>query len=353
VKQEFHQFSPHGVSGVVIITESHLTIHTWPEHRYAAVDFFTCGAATDPIRAHEFLTKELGATSARYVTLRRGIEPPREHTGEGGSLWRARRVAAGEAHAVRAAPLDEAAYHETLVVPAFVLTRQPLRRVAILGGGEGAALREVLRFPEVERCVMVDIDEEVVALCRRHLAGWSAGAFEDRRAEVCFEDAHRFLERAVAAGERYDLILSDLPEAETEGPLGQLHARPFFDLVRRCLTPGGAYAGQVGGLRVPATVVGPGEILASAAASFGGVHAYSRYIPSYGAEWVFAITGASFGDEMLRPPQLAPPDIDRILEQRRDPRWPCRTYDGLTHQRLFSLPRDVRAALAQPGAGAR
>ena len=53
VKQEFHHFAPHGISGVVIIMESHLTVHTWPELRYAAVDFFTCGEHTDPLLAHE------------------------------------------------------------------------------------------------------------------------------------------------------------------------------------------------------------------------------------------------------------------------------------------------------------
>ena len=68
--------------------------------------------------------------------------------------------------------------------------------MAILGGGEGATLREVLRFPSVEKCVMVDIDDELVELCKEHLPEWSAGAFDDPRAEVVIDDARGHLARS-------------------------------------------------------------------------------------------------------------------------------------------------------------
>ena len=73
IKQDFHRFLPQGISGVVIIAESHLTIHTWPEHGYAAVDFFTCGAHTHPLRAHDLLTTSLRAADSRYQILQRGF----------------------------------------------------------------------------------------------------------------------------------------------------------------------------------------------------------------------------------------------------------------------------------------
>jgi S-adenosylmethionine decarboxylase len=73
VKAEFHRFMPQGVSGVVIIAESHLTIHTWPEYAYAAIDFFTCGHSTYPMRAHEFLSQALGSSHSHLLTLARGI----------------------------------------------------------------------------------------------------------------------------------------------------------------------------------------------------------------------------------------------------------------------------------------
>lgn len=72
VESVFHHFSPLGVSGVVIIAESHLTIHTWPEHGYAAVDVFTCGVTIDPLEAVDLLQRELGAGHSSITELNRG-----------------------------------------------------------------------------------------------------------------------------------------------------------------------------------------------------------------------------------------------------------------------------------------
>ena len=73
LKVTFHRFQPQGVSGVVVIAESHMSIHTWPESGYAAVDFYTCGDHTDPRRACEFAAKRLGAASMLTTEVKRGI----------------------------------------------------------------------------------------------------------------------------------------------------------------------------------------------------------------------------------------------------------------------------------------
>ena len=73
VQKCFHMFSPFGVSGVVIISESHLAVHTWPELGYAAVDLFTCGSKCDPKVAYEFLKKKFNSKKAFYTQLKRGI----------------------------------------------------------------------------------------------------------------------------------------------------------------------------------------------------------------------------------------------------------------------------------------
>jgi S-adenosylmethionine decarboxylase proenzyme len=72
VTHSFHHFSPLGVSGVVIISESHLAIHTWPEHRFAAVDFFTCVNRVVPQRALDSLKAALGAQAMETAHLERG-----------------------------------------------------------------------------------------------------------------------------------------------------------------------------------------------------------------------------------------------------------------------------------------
>ncbi len=73
VDDVFHKFNPHGVSGVVVIAESHLAIHTWPEFGYAAVDLFTCGDEIDPWDSFFYLNKELEAESNTTMELKRGL----------------------------------------------------------------------------------------------------------------------------------------------------------------------------------------------------------------------------------------------------------------------------------------
>ena len=73
VNKCFHLFMPHGVSGVVIISESHLAIHTWPEYGYAAVDLFTCGEQCDPKVSYEFLKRKFNSKDAKYSQLNRGL----------------------------------------------------------------------------------------------------------------------------------------------------------------------------------------------------------------------------------------------------------------------------------------
>src|SRR5512139_415449 len=73
VQEAFHLFNPHGISGVVVIAESHLSIHTWPEYGYAAVDLFTCGDEIQPEIAFEYLKRTLRAESVSVMELKRGI----------------------------------------------------------------------------------------------------------------------------------------------------------------------------------------------------------------------------------------------------------------------------------------
>jgi S-adenosylmethionine decarboxylase len=71
--ESFHQFSPQGVSGVIIIAESHLTVHTWPEHGYAGADIFTCGTRVKPEKAAAVLVARLKPRTHSIVLMDRGI----------------------------------------------------------------------------------------------------------------------------------------------------------------------------------------------------------------------------------------------------------------------------------------
>ena len=69
----FHTFNPHGISGVVVIEESHIAIHTWPEYGFASVDIFTCGSSINPWLAYEYILKELKAKNSTAIEMKRGV----------------------------------------------------------------------------------------------------------------------------------------------------------------------------------------------------------------------------------------------------------------------------------------
>jgi S-adenosylmethionine decarboxylase len=73
VGEKFHTFNPHGVSGVVVLAESHFSIHTWPEYNYAAIDCFTCGDHCNPRKGCDYLKKALLATDESITELPRGL----------------------------------------------------------------------------------------------------------------------------------------------------------------------------------------------------------------------------------------------------------------------------------------
>lgn len=106
---------------------------------------------------------------------------------------------------IQSCQVDEYVYHESLVHPAL-LTHPCPKTVYIGGGGEGSTAREVLRHSTVERCVMVDIDEDVVRFCREHLPE-NTEAFGDSRLELVLDDAKAILEQSPT---KFDIIIMDL-----------------------------------------------------------------------------------------------------------------------------------------------
>lgn len=137
---------------------------------------------------------------------------------------------------------DEFIYHEVLVHPAMFCHPAP-RQVLIIGGGEGAVAREVLRHTTVEQITQVDIDEELIAISKRYLPTWNAGAYDHPRMNLIIDDALAYLERHET---QYDIIFLDIPEWSQETPARQLYTVEFYQLVLRHLTPGGVVALQVG-----------------------------------------------------------------------------------------------------------
>jgi spermidine synthase len=136
---------------------------------------------------------------------------------------------------------DEYRYHEALVHPAMVLPDKP-RRVLILGGGDGLALREVLKYPEVESVTLVDIDPGMTGLASQYppLAQLNNHAFDDPRVTVVNQDAMIWLEDV---GLAFDVVIIDFPDPNNFA-LGKLYTTRFYRMLRRHLHPGSAVAIQ-------------------------------------------------------------------------------------------------------------
>lgn len=144
---------------------------------------------------------------------------------------------------LQSAERDEFIYHEAIVHPPLMAHPEP-RQVAILGGGEGATLREVIKHECVHRVVMVDLDAELVGVCRQWLPTFHAGAFDDPRVELVYEDARAWLTRQ--PDQSFDAILMDITDPLAEGPAVFLFTREMFELIRVKLTPQGVMNIQSG-----------------------------------------------------------------------------------------------------------
>ncbi len=235
---------------------------------------------------------------------------------------------------VQSTILDEFIYHEAIIHPAMLSHPGP-RRVFVVGGGEGAPVREILKHRSVESALMVDIDSQVVELSRRHLPEMSAGAFDDRRVRVEFMDARAFLE---ATEERFDVVIIDISEPIEEGPAYLLFTQEFYRTVFDRLTEHGVLAVQAGTISL-VDLDCFAIVHATLQSVFPMVAPYFADIPSFGRPWGLIVAGKT-----TSPAQRGREEIDRLLRERVS--GPLRYYDGETHAMSFSLPKHVRERLA-------
>lgn len=230
--------------------------------------------------------------------------------------------------------VDEFLYHEPLVHPACVLQGGP-RKVLILGGGEGATLREVLKWHTVKEAVMVDLDAEVVKACRRLLPEMHQGAFDDSRAEVVFDDAFEFPARD---GRRWDVIVSDLTDPLEDGPSYKLFTRDYFEICKKTLAPGGCFVLQAG-------VAGPAELgihvrLARTVATvFRHMFHFVSHVPTWASPMGFVL-GTDLEEPISDPDPAA---VDRLLAEKTTGRF--KMFDGRTMLHLMNPPKYLRQAI--------
>ena len=228
---------------------------------------------------------------------------------------------------IQSAEIDEYIYHEALVQPAMFVHPEP-KSALIIGGGEGATLREVLKHCTVEKAVMVDIDGELVDASRKYLPEWSAGAYEDPRSKLVIDDARKYI---FETDEKFDVVISDLTEPLEEGPSKFLFTLEFYKKVHDILSENGVLVVQSG-----SAVQTYNDLAASIYVTlkelFNFVKVYTVYIESFQMLWAFTIASKSTDPETI--------GLDD-LENRRKVRGVgnLKFYLPKYHRGLFNIPR--------------
>lgn len=267
IKTVVHQFAPQGVSGVAVLAESHISIHTWPETGYAAIDYFTCGDHVDMEAILVSLRASYEPQRVEAREIARGVSPEsatldRFVENEPAALYRAgydmielldqrrtqyqdlllfRHPKAGKILAldgiVQLTEVDTHVYHEVMTHPALVAHPNP-RTIAVVGGGDAFIVAEALKHDTVEKVYLLELDEDVVEVCRKHYPE-AAAALGDPRVEVRCADA---FETISGFDNELDVILVDLTD-----PIGQaarLFADPFYERCQRALRKDGFLVAQ-------------------------------------------------------------------------------------------------------------
>lgn len=235
--------------------------------------------------------------------------------------------------AIQSAQIDEYVYHESLVHPALLVHPSP-KEVLVIGGGEGATIREVLRHSSIQNVTMVDIDKELVEICQKYLPEWSDGAFADKRTDLIFADAREFVG---STEKKFDLVISDLTEPVEKGPSVFLFTKEFYEKIEGILNQNGLFVLQAGS-------ADPfyNQFFASCAktleAVFSIVRPYWTFISSFGLPWGFVLASNKTDPIDIRQGQIA----DRLKHRRIQN---LKFYHPGLHSALFALPLYLEKAL--------
>ncbi|KAA1281741.1 MAG: fused MFS/spermidine synthase [Chloroflexota bacterium] len=228
---------------------------------------------------------------------------------------------------------DEHIYHETLVHPAMLCHPDP-KQVFIGGGGEGGTLREVLCHNSVEMATMVDLDPEVVALCRQYLPNHHLGSFDDPRTNLIHEDARAYLQNTP---DLYDVIILDLVDPLEGGTAALLYTQEFYALAKARLNSGGVLVTQSG----PAGLLSFKEcfttIFNTLGTLFDHIKAVQVHVPAFQTLWGFTIVS----DTAF--PEVSEDDAEFELARRLSKK--LKYLDGVSYSNMHSLLKFQRDGL--------
>jgi spermidine synthase len=236
---------------------------------------------------------------------------------------------------LQTATADEPHYHEPIVHTPALLAPKPPARFLVLGGADGGAVREALRWSSATHVTLVDIDCAVVDACRAHLPSIHAGALDDPRVTVVVADALRFIAETT---DQFDVVVCDLTDPMENSPSLGLFTVEFFRSLKPLLSsPAATVSLQAG----PASLVENRtlfpRICATLRAAFSSVLPFQIFVPTYGSPLGMAVASDA---------RLALPDEAAVDERLEDElAGECAVLDGAAWRGLFGIARNVRAAI--------
>jgi len=227
---------------------------------------------------------------------------------------------------IQSTEVDEYIYHESLVHPVMVTHPNP-ERVLIIGGGEGATLREVLKYNTVRKVTMVDIDGELIELCKKYLKSYHQGAFDDPRAEVLIMDGKEYVKKTQ---EKFNIVILDLTDPYGPEISKALYSQEFYEKIYKILKDDGLMVTQAGSSFYFEKVYD--YVLNNVRQVFPVVVEYNVWIPSFGYACNFII-----GSKKYNPKTLNINEVEERLN-KRGVRGKLRFYSATTHISLMYLP---------------
>jgi spermidine synthase len=383
INSTFHHFSPIGVSGVVVIEESHLAIHSWPEFGYAAIDVFTCGDSVDPWISYKYLEEALKAGHGSSMELLRGqeklltrkdieaikrdqIEQKESRPTFKRNVWFTERdenvafslrydgetlfskhsdfqkVEVINTYAygkmltldglVMCTENDEYVYHE-MITHVGMLSHPNPKQVLVIGGGDGGTVRELVKHPSLEKVTMVEIDDVVIEASKQNLPSLSS-AFDHEKLDLIVGDGIEYLAKCPA--NTFDLIIID--NSDPVGPSEGIFTKDFYSNAYKALTENGILVGQSESPRFNQKVYKELYGMLRGIFSSNNVHCMLGYVPTYpSGMWSWSFCSKQGIDPVKDIDEQKIKDFVAVNQ--------LSYYNEAIHRASFALPNFAKALL--------
>lgn len=308
----FHQFEPQGITGFLLLSTSHISIHSWPEYNYVACDVFSCSDDVNTEKAADFLVKAVECGRKKIQKVKRGynvmeyLESPVYRNGKMSRMRVMKKLAEINSSFQNIILADLKKFGKSLVIDGLVQTSEfdheiydkallaPLKptdkKILILGGGDGYVAKMALKVNPELKVTIVDLDAEVINLARKYL---DQKVFENPNVNLNIGDALNYLRTYLStSADKFDGIVSDLTDNPVGGDGAESKMEKFykelFKTSKDALKQGGWISAQAGASSVVPPYINTAQMMENTMKSeFGNTYRKDVMIPSFGEKNAF------------------------------------------------------------------